>query len=309
MHHPPNLDNAQEPGHRRRPNLFIIGAMKSGTTSLHHYLNSHPAIFMCEPKEPQFFVDTPHRPKDLDWYLGLFASASEEQYLGESSTFYTMLPQSRGAAAKIHAFNPRSRLVYIMRDPVDRVISHYWHMVRQVEEWRPLGRVIEEDNAYLAVSDYAMQLQPYFNVFEREQIMTLTFEEMKADPLGAVNGIFRWMELPPIEALPLAERAFNARPDVLRAPRGAAVLQRVRRSQWWERIAPIFPAPVRRLGRRITEAQVRPEDHDLSHVIDRFRPVLAERVAELSKVLGREFPEWTTVLGGPHRVARGLESP
>ena len=272
--------------------------MKSGTTSLHHYLNSHPDIFMCEPKEPQYFVDTPHRPKALEWYLGLFEGAGKERYLGESSTFYTMIPQFTGTAEKIHAFNPDARLLYIMRDPVDRIVSHYWHMVRQVEEWRPFAQVLEEDGTYLAITDYAMQMRPYLDLFGHERVMTLTFEEMTANPLSSVNAIFEWLGLPPLDSLSLAGQAFNARPESLRGPRGAAILHRVRRSGWWDRVAPFCPSPIRKLGRRITERRVQPNEYDFGEVIAALRPTLAERVADLSALLGRDFPEWSRTLDG-----------
>lgn len=269
--------------------------MKSGTTSLHHYLNGHPDVFMSEPKEPQYFVDTTLHPDDLDWYLGLFDGVGDERYLGESSTFYSMLPEFPGPVERIREFNPDSFFIYIMRDPVDRILSHYWHMVRQRDEWRPLRRLIDEDGAYLAVSDYAMQLRPYLDAFGEERVKTLTFEEMKADPLGSVNDIFRWLDLPAMEDLPVVGRRFNARPEVLEKAKGAALLYRLRRSALWERLSPFVPGSVKRLGKRASEGRVRPDAQDLSRVVQKIRPLLAERVKELSSLLERDFPEWTTL--------------
>src|SRR5260370_32298000 len=115
-----------------KPNFFIIGAMKAGTSSLHSYLGNHPAVFMCTPKEPAFFQN--HRPEDpsrpykhdLNAYLALFADAGDRPIVGESTTDYTKLPKWPGVTEWILAFNPDARFLYIMRDPIHRTLSHYW---------------------------------------------------------------------------------------------------------------------------------------------------------------------------------------
>ncbi|MDA8347687.1 MAG: sulfotransferase, partial [Pseudomonadota bacterium] len=148
----------------RKPNLFIIGAMKSGTTSLHEYLDTHPQIAMSREKEPGYFVEELSLRKGEDWYLSLFEQDARYQYVGESSTHYTKLPLYRGVPERLFRFNPDARLIYIMRDPFDRVISHYWHAVRDVHhggELRPLLKAVQECPDYLCFSDYAMQLEPY----------------------------------------------------------------------------------------------------------------------------------------------------
>lgn len=97
------------------PNLFIIGAMKSGTSSLHNYLSSHPDIFMSQVKEPMHFSREDMWSKGNDDYLGLFADAKNEKYLGESSTEYTKLPFRDGVAKRLYEFNPEAKLIYIAR--------------------------------------------------------------------------------------------------------------------------------------------------------------------------------------------------
>src|SRR5688500_2790920 len=120
------------------PNLFIIGAMKAGTSSLHEYLHQHPQIFMSRFKEPQYFA--PHRTQygmwgqgqplpepGIDWYLRLFANAGDVEYAGESSVSYTARHWVTGCHERIWEFNAHARIIYLMRDPVERAISHYWH--------------------------------------------------------------------------------------------------------------------------------------------------------------------------------------
>ena len=164
--------------------------MKSGTTYLNKLLAAHPAIFMCSPEEPSYFVD----PKQLrklwpdtwdagfwrseEHYLQLFQSAGEAFLLGEASTNYTKLPLVPGVAERILHFNPDARFVYLMRDPVERTISHYWHMVRFHAERRPILEAVRAEPQYLDVSHYAMQLLPYLNLFGRDHVAILTYEQL-----------------------------------------------------------------------------------------------------------------------------------
>ena len=169
------------------PNLFIIGSMKSGTTSLHNYLNTHSDIYMSDNKEPGYFVPQMTLNLGLDWYQSLFETGKSYRYAGESSTHYTKLPVYEGVAERMHAYNPNARLIYLMRNPFDRLVSHYWHEVRKIEhggEHRDLLSAVDVNSEYVAFSHYARQLAPYIALFGREAIYTLTFEALKKDPQG-----------------------------------------------------------------------------------------------------------------------------
>ena len=97
------------------------------------------------------------------------------------SVYYTHLPQATGVAERIRDFNPNARLIYMVRDPTERTISHYWHRVIYNSEDRSLSRAIAEDTQYCDVSYYAMQLNSYFKQFNRDQIKILTLEELIQD--------------------------------------------------------------------------------------------------------------------------------
>ena len=152
----------------RKPNLFIIGSMKSGTTLLWKLLGSHPSIYMCSPKEPSYFVEPdqlgvlqPFLWKQGYWrseerYLKLFQSDKNELFFGEASVYYTHLPHATGVAERLNRFNPQARLIYIMRDPIERTISHYWHRVVYNDEHRTMLQAVAEDSKYCDVSYYAM---------------------------------------------------------------------------------------------------------------------------------------------------------
>src|SRR6187551_2293912 len=123
----------------RRPDLFIIGAPKSGTTSLYEYLEGHPEVFMSPVKEPGYFsgdVNREHRrrfsyPADEAKYLALFADARDEKRLGEASTRYILSP---AAAAQVKDFQPDARIVAILRNPVEMIHSLHGELVSTGDE-------------------------------------------------------------------------------------------------------------------------------------------------------------------------------
>jgi Sulfotransferase domain len=114
----------------RPPNFIIIGAMKSGTTSLFHYLQAHPQAHMSPLKEVEFFVEERNWRRGFDWYRAQFAGAHPETIaIGEVSTTYTKYPEFKGVPERIAKHLPDARLIYVLRDPIERIRSHYQHRV------------------------------------------------------------------------------------------------------------------------------------------------------------------------------------
>lgn len=281
-----------------KPNLFIIGAAKCGTTSLHNHLARHPDIFMSEPKEPGFFTpEVGYYPVDSEWYLALFADGAGHRYRGESSTHYAKRPVLEGAADRIAAFvDEEPRFLYLMRDPVDRAVSHYWHNVRKHTEHRGIRQALREVPEYLAVSDYAMQLEPYFDRFGRDSVFAATFESLVERSTETIAGVLDWLGLPP---LPPEEelRRDNARPDQFTRVRGHGLLDRFARTSLWERLSPLAPGWLKGLGKRASYAPAEAADPETEAAIEEFRPEMQRKVRELERLLGRHFPEWTTTSG------------
>lgn len=286
-----------------RPNLFVIGAMKAGTTSLHRYLSSHPDVFMCEPKEPGFFVpELKYYPRDEAWYRSLFAAAGDARVVGEASTHYAKLPVYGGVPERIAAYSPDARFIYVMRDPVERTLSHYWYHVRLYGTGKPMLQAFRENVAFRAFSDYPMQLAPYFERFGADRVLCLTFEEMVADPRGTISGVLEWLGLRTDVPMPELGRE-NARPERVRQARGLGLLGRLARSGVWDLVSPAVPAPLKRLGRRRAFASVAPAEVPTAEAIEHLRPEMAEMVERLARLLGRDFPRWTTTLGGRRELA------
>lgn len=285
---------------RRRPNLFVIGAMKSGTTSLHEYLNTHPQIAMSSWKEPAFFVEELTLRRGEDWYLGLFENDGDYRYLGESSTHYTRLPVFQGVAERLHRFNPDARLIYIMRNPFDRLVSHYWHntQIRDFKrgggEPRSLVRAVKEDPQYLAFGDYATQLEPYIERFGRNSLYVLTFEALVKDPQRELDSIYQWLGLPPHPLGDQGSQAHNQRPKGITGAAGAGILYRIRFSNTWDRMAAYFPTWMKEWAKRLA---YRPVDGRQSlKEIARLRAEIGDlqrrQIDKLRLLLNRDFPEW-----------------
>jgi hypothetical protein len=201
------------------PSFILIGAAKAGTSSVYSYLAQHPDIFMCTPKEPNFFAFEGQRlnfagPGDviinrasittLDSYEACFRSGSGKLARGEASTLYLYDPH---AAACIRRYTPDVKLIAILRDPAERAYSSYLHLVRDGRE--PLSTfeaaLLAEESRILAnwehlwhyrrLGFYARQLQRYFDVFDVAQLAVYTYDEFQRDPLQVLRQIFEFLEL------------------------------------------------------------------------------------------------------------------
>ena len=290
-----------------RPNLFLIGSMKSGTSYLSALLAAHPEVFMCSPKEPCHFVDPKVLRKawraawqlgywrSVDRYLSLFAAAGDLPVIGEASTVYSQAPLFSGVPERILEFSPNARFIYVMRDPVARTISHYWHRVRWWGESRSLLSAIRSDARYTAVSYYARQLQAYLRCVECERVYVLTLEALLADPVHQLSQLYRWLEVDSSFQPDVKDTASNALPDIVEQRRGFGMLDRFRRTAVYRQVMPYLPRRVRRLGTRLAARPVRPAEVDTTDVRAFLRSLQQPQAAELSRLLNRSFPEWTTL--------------
>ena len=280
-----------------RPNLFLIGAMKSGSTSLHYYISTHHEIFMCEPKEPFYFAKEINWSRGEDWYIKLFENADNAKIIGESSTAYTKRPKYNGVAKRIAEFNPNARFIYIMRDPIERTISHYWHNVRWHGEKRDMLAAIKREAHFLDVSNYPMQIAPYFKIFGRDAVYLLTFEQLVDDPLGAVSAIFSWLGVDPSFSPPNIGQTQNKTPARVEQIKGLGILHRFRYSKLWASLHPHVPKSIINLGRYAAVKDMDRGLEQVDEVIDYLRPILIKNTEELCSMLDRSFPEWSTLYG------------
>lgn len=295
------------------PDFFIVGAPKCATSSLHVFLTRHPQVFMCSPKEPHFFcADLPGlaEVRDDAAYRTLFAAAPAGAMLGEASAFYLASAAAPGA---IHARRPDARIILSIRDPARACIS--WH--------QQLRNGLREDQADFAASwalqaeraagrrrpaycpepmqlqyrwlySYHDQIARYLDLFGREQVLALRFEEISGDPVGAGAKVLTHLGLPPLEAAAIARVNERVTP----------------RFPWLQQLIAAPPAPLRPLvkpvKRLLNAVGVKPSDVMKRHlsrpggaapavspaVMDEMREAFAPDVERLERLLDLDLSDW-----------------
>jgi Sulfotransferase family len=171
--------------------------MKAGTTTLFDHLAGHPAVAASSDKEPKYFARDSVYERGPDWYASLWDwDPATHSIAMEASTHYSFRHEHPETAARMAAHPGEFRLVYLVREPVARVESHYHHAL--AAGWRvadrPLGVPIHPD--LVDPCRYAWQLDAYTEQFPRESILVLSFEELVADTEGTVERVLEHWGLP-----------------------------------------------------------------------------------------------------------------
>lgn len=177
----------------RLPSFFIIGAMKSATTTLQVQLAAQTGIFMCEPKEPNFFSDDPIYAQGIEWYGGLFADAKQGDLLGEASTHYSKMPELPDALPRLLEAVPDPLCVYVMRHPVERLVSHYMHAWSENETAADIDSAVRELGRLTDYSRYAYQLEPWLKALGPGRVLPVFMEGIKSDPSGVLDRVARFI--------------------------------------------------------------------------------------------------------------------
>lgn len=280
------------------PNLFIIGASKCGTTSLHSYLSAHPEICCSLEKEPSFFVDNDElrgfllmesmRPEasKLDAYLGLFPGGEDCAYRVEASPTYSCHPRLTGVAGRIRAASPQARILYCVRNPVDRAISHYWQYRKTLKEKRSLEDAFAGSNIYVDTSDYGDQLDRYFPHFE--QVLLMATEDLRDDPRGVMRRLFTSLDLSEID-LPddlLVRR--NRTKSTVRKPRMGAIV-RLRDTVAWNWLRARLSKSTLDKIRHMTVTEEAKDPSEEIEVREKLRAHFQPKVKELDARFGTSF--------------------
>lgn len=180
------------------PNFIIIGAMKCGTTSLHYYLNSHPDIFMSREKELTFFVESENWEKGIEWYKSQFTGKAK--IYGEASPAYTKYPIFQNVAQKMYSVVPNIKLIYIVRDPIKRIISQYLHRWANGTENQFITEALQDFrendfNSYVSRSRYYFQLEQYLQYYSSNQILVISAEDLFQFPKKTLTQVFNFLEV------------------------------------------------------------------------------------------------------------------
>ncbi|XRO76582.1 sulfotransferase [Methanocaldococcus sp. 10A] len=215
----------------KKPNFFIVGAPKCGTTSLHYYLSQHPEIFMSEPKEPHYFCKDFHEETKKfhgklfgfgatteEEFLELFKNVKNEKIIGEASAMYLY---SKVAAKEIYKFNPSSKILISIREPVEFLYSYYLELYYcrgedidnfkkaiQLEEERKKGYYLPKTVAYPSalfyseVTKFSVQIERYLKIFPREQVKIILLDDLKNNLEGTYKEILIFLGVDDIDFRP-----------------------------------------------------------------------------------------------------------
>jgi hypothetical protein len=308
----------------KTPNFLIIGAAKSGTTAVWHYLRQHPEIYMSPTKHTRFFAfeveepgfrgpaptmrgpagrnhSIPYAITDIDAYHALFNAVTNEIAVGEASHSYLYQPQ---AAQRIRNYAPGIKLIAILRNPAERAFSHYRQMVRDGREpITDFAQALAEEEArirddwwpdfhYVQSGLYYGQLKRYFDLFERNQLKVYLYEDLNSNPSGLVRDIFRFLGVNE-SFTPQAAARYNAS-GMPKSKTLHLFLQKLRR---------IMPIAERFLSegqyRRLVRVGSNVHNHNLTKA--RLSPELRRRtiddyfredILELQELIQRDLSAW-----------------
>ncbi len=204
---------------RRGPDFIIVGAMKCGTTTLHEQLAAQPGIFMTTPKEPNYFSDDEVHARGPDWYADLFGGAGPGDIAGEASTHYTKRPTHPDTVERMAALTGTPRLIYMIRDPVARAVSHYIHGWSRGDMTGTATQAFDRHPELVEYGLYGRQIAPFVDRFGVGAVMLTSLEQMKAGPTGVLSEVARFVGLKgPVEWHEASARANASDERIRRLP-------------------------------------------------------------------------------------------
>ncbi len=296
-----------------KPDFFIVGAPKSGTTAMYAYLRHHPELYLPVQKELRYFGSDldirDRRPLDEVEYLAQFADGASASHVGTAYVWYLY---SRLAAREIATFAPRARIIAMLRNPIEMLHAlHGEHLSNGNEDIRDFTEALDAENErragrripphahlpqglwYSSVPRYTEQLERYVRAFGRERVHVILYDDFAADPGACYSGLLRFLEV---------------RDDV--RPDGFAVINASKRTRS-ERLRHFLARPPdlpRRVIRRTIPPRVRRALYERAQRLnvteaprapiplttrDRLRRLFSEECERLSAFLDRDVTHWT----------------
>lgn len=171
------------------PDFMIIGAMKSATSTLHEQLAMQKGVYMSTPKEPNFFSNDEIYTRGLSWYKNLFTEAADSDLCGESSTHYTKLPTYPKTIARIQENLSGTKFIYVIRHPIDRLISHYIHEWSQNVIRCDINSAIDRHPELIEYGLYHKQIAPFIKSFGRDAVLIIYFQQIIQNPQQALEQV------------------------------------------------------------------------------------------------------------------------
>ncbi|NIA67649.1 sulfotransferase domain-containing protein [Pelagibius litoralis] len=273
------------------PDFIIIGAMKCGTTSLHRYLDRHPQIGMSRSKETDFFLAKQNFARGLDWYRAQFGNDAE--IYGETSPNYTKATEFPGVAERIFRTLPDAKLIYIVRDPVNRFLSQYFHHTITGEAVIKPNQLLHSDAGrnYLECSRYHRQLSRYLEFYPLEGIFVACFDELRSAPESLLRRLFLFLGVDSDVVIEGLGQIHNQRSELQELPpwyfhaRRSPVLRSITR-----RLSPALQSTLRRQLRHWPQRRLPMVDEGIRAEL---KSLLQEDTMKFRELTGMPFNGWS----------------
>lgn len=227
------------------PNFLLIGAMKAGTTSLYEDLIHIPGVYLPPEKEPDDLASPEAETSEgLERYKAKFSGAGAAVAIGDASTSYAKLPTYEGVAERaLRVLGPETKILYLTRDPIKRIVSQYHHLHGLGLETRPLNVAVLEDESYTAYSDYERQLAPWRAAFGDSQVSVMRFEDYISDRMRIVSEVCTFLGVAPPREVDETHRNASEGKRVVRE--GSTWARFAQSDLYLYRIKPLLPTSAR----------------------------------------------------------------
>ena len=225
----------------RAPDFLIVGAMKAGTTTLFNWLDEVDGIAMPDRKELRYFCGD-NWERGRSWYESHFAGI--ERITGEASPCYSDPERVALTAQRIESEYPEIKLIYVLRDPLDRARSHYQHEVQRGRENRPFAEAASPESGYVRMSRYSLCLEQYRRLFADDRLLVMPFDRIFGD---SETGWEELLEFLGVNSSPRPGTHFN---ETVGKRRFTLLMLKLWESGFTDRLKKA-PAPLRRLGKRV----------------------------------------------------------
>jgi hypothetical protein len=271
------------------PNLVVIGAQKCGTSGLHFYLDCHPEISMSSPKELNFFIRERNWQRGIEWYREHFDPSSPVR--GESSPNYTTYPHHLGVPQRMREVVPDAKLIFLVRDPIERIAAHWVHNYAKRREKGDLrATLLHPNTTYVLRSQYHLQLRQFLNHYPQSQTLVLEQEDLRLRREQTLRGVFSFLGVDPEFEHPRFHRERHRSSRKRRATWLGTKVQPMRRSRWGARL-PVVLWNALDVGLPLGKQIPRPDVREAlgPEVLE----VLHEDADQLRELTGRRFENWS----------------